>query len=155
VTEPAQPDGGSGEWYADGLRFACTRCGNCCTGPPGAVWFTPDEGRAMAEKLGLDERTFYKRHAHRIDGAWSLKERRTEHGYDCIVLQRHADEPMTGCAVHAARPMQCRTWPFWPELLSSPKAWTSAKLTTPCPGMDNGPLIGIEQIRIQRDALRS
>ena len=29
----------SGPWYADGLSFECTMCGNCCTGPPGAVWF--------------------------------------------------------------------------------------------------------------------
>ena len=25
-------------WYRDGLRFACTRCGACCTGAPGYVW---------------------------------------------------------------------------------------------------------------------
>ena len=25
-------------WYADGLRFTCTQCGNCCTGQPGFVW---------------------------------------------------------------------------------------------------------------------
>ena len=38
------------EWYAEGLRFGCTQCGNCCTGPPGAVWFTAEEGRAMAAR---------------------------------------------------------------------------------------------------------
>ena len=41
------------EWYADGLRFSCTQCGNCCTGPPGAVWFNEDEGKAMADKVGV------------------------------------------------------------------------------------------------------
>ncbi|MFM1805538.1 MAG: hypothetical protein RL136_2417, partial [Planctomycetota bacterium] len=29
-------------WYAEGLRFECTQCGNCCSGGPGAVWFTPE-----------------------------------------------------------------------------------------------------------------
>ena len=49
------------EWYADGLRFQCTGCGNCCTGPPGTVWFTEEEGRAIAASLGLDEATFLRR----------------------------------------------------------------------------------------------
>ena len=40
--------------YADGLRFECTQCGNCCTGPPGRVWFSEEEGEAMAENLGVD-----------------------------------------------------------------------------------------------------
>ena len=30
----------SPEWYRDGLRFECTRCGACCTGAPGYVWVT-------------------------------------------------------------------------------------------------------------------
>ena len=40
-------------WYADGLRFACTRCGNCCTGPPGAVWINEAEARQLARRLEL------------------------------------------------------------------------------------------------------
>jgi len=39
-------------WYKDGLRFQCTRCGNCCTGPPGYVWVTPEEIAAIAEHRG-------------------------------------------------------------------------------------------------------
>jgi hypothetical protein len=35
-------------WFAGGLSFECTCCGNCCTGGEGAVWFDDDEGRAMA-----------------------------------------------------------------------------------------------------------
>ena len=37
------------EWYKDGLAFQCTQCGNCCTGPPGAVWFNDKEAEEMAE----------------------------------------------------------------------------------------------------------
>ena len=39
-------------WYQDGLRFTCTRCGNCCTGAPGYVWVTPAELEALAAHLG-------------------------------------------------------------------------------------------------------
>lgn len=140
------------EWYADGLRFACTQCGNCCTGPPGVVWFNEDEGRAMAEKLGITPEAFYRDHARKIDGRWSLNEVSTSHGFDCAFLDREHIPGKAICALYEARPSQCRTWPFWPENLSSKRAWLAAKQRTPCPGMDNGSLIPIERIRIQRDA---
>jgi Fe-S-cluster containining protein len=153
VAEPGAPVK-EREWYAEGLRFACTRCGNCCTGPPGAVWFNEEEGRAMADLLCLDEATFRRRFARRIEGKWSLKERETGHGYDCIFLDRGDPKGRTSCRVHSARPTQCRTWPFWPENLISQRAWQTAKLTTPCLGMDHGRLVRIEEIRRQRDAVR-
>jgi uncharacterized protein len=40
-------------WYRDGLAFACTGCGDCCTGAPGYVWVTRAEIEAMAAALGL------------------------------------------------------------------------------------------------------
>lgn len=140
------------EWYAEGLRFSCTQCGNCCTGPPGAVWFTADEGRAIAQQLGITEAAFYEQYAHKIDARWSLTERETEHGFDCIFLDRTTNPGKAACSIYHARPTQCRTWPFWPENLRSRRVWQAVKRNTPCPGMDTGKLVPIEQIRIQRDA---
>ena len=140
------------EWYVDGLRFSCTQCGRCCTGPPGVVQFTPEEGRSMARALGIDERTFYQRYAHNVNGRWSLVERLTEFGHDCVFLDRASVPGKAVCGLYAARPAQCRTWPFWPENLRSRRAWASAKRGTPCPGMDNGTLVPVEKIRIMRDA---
>lgn len=140
------------DWFAHGLRFSCTQCGNCCTGPPGAVWFTEAEGKAMAAKLGMSEQDFYRKHARKLDGRWSLNESRTEHGYDCTFLDRDTVPGRAVCSLYQARPGQCRTWPFWPENLHSKRAWLAAKKRTPCPGMDQGRLIPPEQIRIQRDA---
>lgn len=141
----------SDEWYADGLRFQCTQCGNCCTGPPGAVWFTEEEGRAMAERLGITEKQFYRRYATRIGRQWSLKETVTKHGHDCVFLDRTSVPGKAVCSMYTARPSQCATWPFWPENLTSPETWAAVKRHTPCPGMDSGKLVTIEQIRIQRD----
>ena len=149
--EPASPTGPTPEWYAEGLRFECTRCGNCCTGPPGWVWFDQEEGRRIAARLGLDEADFYQRYAHQVNGRWSLKETKTPHGYDCIFLDRTSRPGEAICSIYAVRPVQCRTWPFWPENLSSPRAWQGARRRTPCPGMDHGALVPIEQIRIERD----
>jgi len=133
-------------WYAAGLRFSCTQCGNCCTGPPGAVWFTEEEGARLAAHLGLSERAFRRRFARRLSGAWSLVERRTAHGYDCIFLDRETQPGRAVCAVYESRPTQCRTWPFWPENVASPEAWASAKGATPCPGMGRGNVVTVEEI---------
>ena len=151
MSNGAARDAGDAEWYADGLRFECTQCGNCCTGPPGAVWFNAKEGRQLAETLGLDEATFRKRFARRLDDGWSLQERETEHGYDCVFLDRSTLPGKAICGVYEARPSQCRTWPFWPENLRSPRAWATTKRVTPCPGMDSGKLVPVERIRVIRD----
>jgi Fe-S-cluster containining protein len=136
------------EWYEDGLKFTCQQCGNCCTGPPGAVWFEDTEGRAMAKQLGIEVATFYKQYAHKIRGKWSLREREIEGKFDCVFLDRSSEKP--SCKLYSSRPLQCRTWPFWKENLRSPEAWAQAKRATPCAGMNSGKLIPIEEIRIQR-----
>jgi len=140
------------EWYREGLNFQCTQCGNCCTGPPGAVWFEEDEAEAMASGLGLSVARFKQEWARRLDGRWSLKERLTAHGWDCVFLDRESSPGKALCRLYETRPAQCRTWPFWPENLGSPEAWAEARRETPCPGMGQGAIVPIESIRIQRDA---
>jgi len=128
-------------WYQDGLRFECTRCGNCCTGPSGHIWFTEEEGRAIAAHLRLDHAGFLASHAREVAGRWSLREKPPgDHGHDCIFLTRDASAGTAGCAIYPVRPTQCRTWPFWPALLASRWSWDRARHVTPCPGMDQGPL---------------
>ena len=136
------------EWYADGLRFECTMCGNCCTGPPGAVWFDDEEGAAMAARIGVDRRVFYREYARREGDRWSLRETPTKFGLDCIFLDRTTVPGKAVCGVYETRPRQCRTWPFWPENLRSAATWREVKRVTPCPGMDRGRLVPVEEIRI-------
>jgi len=149
----AVPGNPEPEWHVGGLAFGCTQCGNCCTGPPGAVWFSEAEGRAMAADRGLSEVDFLARFARTIDGRWSLNETRTEHGFDCVFLDRKAIPGKAICGMYHARPLQCRTWPFWPEILKSKRSWESYRRQTPCPGMGSGAMVPIESIRIQRDAM--
>tara|TARA_Y100000589_G_scaffold319949_1_gene349180 strand:- start:226 stop:690 length:465 start_codon:yes stop_codon:yes gene_type:complete len=147
----ANTSSGHDEWYRDGLQFECTQCGNCCTGPPGAVWFTEEEAAEMASHLGLSVSEFNSKWARRLKDGWSLKEVQTVHGWDCVFLDRTSVPGKAICSLYNARPIQCRTWPFWPENLESQSAWEDAKKQTPCPGMGRGDLIPIEQIRISRD----
>jgi Fe-S-cluster containining protein len=140
------------EWYAEGLRFSCTGCGNCCTGPPGYVWFTAWEGKRIAALLGIDEDAFYRQYTRKAGRRWSLTENHTEHGYDCVFLDRRSASGKAICSVYEARPAQCRSWPFWPENLQTQRHWRSTKRATPCPGMDSGEFIPLEEIHRRRDA---
>jgi len=146
--------GDEGEWYADGLRFECTQCGNCCTGAPGYVWFDDDEAQEMADFVGVDKREFYQRYTKRKMGKWTLDEVRYERSkYDCVFLER--DENGRGkCSIYEVRPTQCRTWPFWASNLASPREW--AESAKGCPGMKlpddpkaGGQFVPIEKIRIE------
>jgi Fe-S-cluster containining protein len=116
-------------WYADGLDFSCTRCGNCCGGAPGWCWVSEDEIHALAERLGLDVEAFRHRYTRVVKGRGvSLVEKAN---YDCIFFEKGR-----GCQVYEDRPRQCRTWPFWKSNLRDRDAWVFS--SEGCPGMDQG-----------------
>ena len=151
------PQQKTGEWYAEGLPFTCTQCGNCCTGSPGYVWFHYDELVAMAKFIGIEPDEFLMRYARREGDGWSLREVEREGQFDCVFLKQDAVTGCRTCSIYQVRPTQCRTWPFWPDNLRSPRAWKAAAKRTPCPGMlksldGEGTFYPIEKIRIQRDA---
>ena len=141
---------GDNEWYADGLRFECTCCGACCTGPPGFVLFTDEEATAMAARLGISVPEFLERYTHETAEGRSLQERLTHEGYDCVFLDRESVPDKAVCTLYEARPLQCRTFPWWPENLEHPRHWQ--RLARTCEGVGRGPLIPVEAIRIQRNA---
>lgn len=124
-------------WYADGLRFACTQCGNCCTGTPGFVWVNDAEIAALAEFRGEAEEQVRGLYTRSEGGTRrSLKEKPNG---DCVFYDR-----MAGCTVYPVRPRQCRTWPFWDCNTESPAAW--ARAAAECPGCNQGELIPAEEI---------
>lgn len=45
-------------WYADGLKFKCTGCGDCCTGAPGYVWVNKAEIEAIAADISMEVAEF-------------------------------------------------------------------------------------------------
>lgn len=140
-----RPDPDTGE---RGLRFGCTQCGNCCSGPRGFVLFTPEEGRAIAARLGVSEARFLEEWTSETVRGRSLNEVGSEHGYDCVFLDRERVPGMAVCSIYEDRPAQCRTWPFWPGLLRSREDWVRAKRR--CPGLDRGRLFTPVEIRVVR-----
>lgn len=130
-------------WYADGLAFECTRCGNCCGGAPGYVWVEAGEIREIAKTLGLTPAEFERRHTRKTSRRRSLRE--LANG-DCEFLERYEDGT-SGCKIHAVRPLQCRTWPFWKSNLRSQKTWDLT--ARECPGIDRGPTHPLPVIQAQ------
>lgn len=140
----------SEEWFVreGGLRFACTQCGNCCSGPEGYVHFTPEEGARLAARLGVSVEVFVSGYTKRSPGGLSLAEKRSAYGLDCIFLDRERVPGKAVCSVYEDRPAQCRTWPFWKSVVRSEGSWRAAMRT--CPGIGKGNLVPVEEIRIQR-----
>lgn len=149
-------------WYADGLQFACTGCGNCCTGGPGYIWISAVELTRLAKHLNQTVETVLRQYCRRIGDEVSLKEKaRNARGeYDCVFLREQEITESSGghtvthrkrtCAIYAVRPLQCRTWPFWGGLLASPKAWAEAGKR--CSGINAGPCHALPHIHSHRDA---
>lgn len=136
-------------WFADGLSFTCSQCGNCCTGPPGYVFLSTTEIGRLAEFLNLPREDVIDRYCRRIGARYSLKEKRGAGGWDCIFLEEIGRKRV--CTIYPVRPLQCRTWPFWTGNLASQKAWDAAAAR--CPGMSAGSRrFTREQIEALRDA---
>lgn len=121
-------------WYADGLRFTCTQCGNCCTGAPGHVWVDPADIEAIAAHRGLTPEEFARVHTRIVGERRSLNEHANG---DCEFLVATSDGRRV-CGIYEVRPVQCRTWPFWRSNLTSQRQWQASART--CPGMNHGTL---------------
>lgn len=132
-------------WYADGLRFQCSQCGDCCTGAPGYVWVNKAEIEGLAEELGMTVEAFERDYVRKIGIRKSLKEFRNG---DCVLF----DADTRKCTVYGARPRQCKTWPFWDSNLKSKQAWQAT--CEVCPGSGVGPLVQLESIEEQRKVMR-
>lgn len=124
-------------WYKNGLRFECTGCGQCCTGAPGAVWVTEEEVEKMAAVKNMLLRDFKKHFVRTLDGRLSLNE--DPKNFDCVFLKNKR------CTIYEARPLQCKTFPWWPGVLSDEASWKEAGMR--CEGInENAPIIPFEQI---------
>jgi Fe-S-cluster containining protein len=132
-------------WYADGLKFKCTQCGDCCTGAPGYVWVNADEIAALAAETGDDVERFENLYVRKVGARKSLKE--FPNG-DCVFF----DTQSRRCTVYNGRPLQCRTWPFWDSNLKTPEDWQQT--CEVCPGSGKGKLYQLEQIEEQRKVVK-
>ncbi len=125
-------------WYAGGLRFQCTQCGNCCKnhGEYSYVYLSKVELDAIPKFLGITKKEFLAQYCIKEPG--SLVSLRMDQPA-CPFL--HADNR---CAIYPVRPKQCATWPFWEHNLV-PQVW-NGPVKECCPGIDKGQLYSADEI---------
>ncbi|MHB8345835.1 MAG: YkgJ family cysteine cluster protein [Acidiferrobacterales bacterium] len=125
------------EWITS-LRFRCTGCGDCCTGGPDHyVEIRQGEKEAIRDFLGLSKRWFRRRYVVQVyDQMEGI--RLGVDGRCPFLLDDHH------CRVYPVRPLQCRTYPWWPELIQ-PAAWKAEARR--CEGIGRGPVIAPATIR--------
>lgn len=126
-------------FWADGLRFECTRCSGCCRFEPGFVFLSAHDITRLLQHSGLAFRLFIDTYLRFVDigtgNALSLKETAEN---DCILW---GDK---GCSAYAARPEQCSSYPFWQGILDSPESWEQE--STSCPGIGKGRIVSADTI---------
>lgn len=127
-------------WYKEGLRFKCTGCGRCCTGKAGYVWVSVEEMQSMANVLNISLDLFKRKYTRIREQKYALVEKITlNKEYACVFLQDNK------CLVYQARPLQCRTFPWWPENLNNPESWALA--AQECEGItDQAPIVPYSEI---------
>jgi Fe-S-cluster containining protein len=120
------------------LRFSCTRCGRCCKGEAGYhVYLARSEAEAICTHLGLTWKWFRRHYLRRLDDGSLVA---ADNAAACIFLDAAGQ-----CGIYAARPVQCRTYPFWPELVSSEAAWRREACR--CEGISRGHVVPVARIR--------
>lgn len=115
-----------------GLRFTCQPgCTKCCD-MDGLVYLNEDDLKKAAKFVGMSARKFEAKYLYRTRHQMRFRKPREK---QCPFLEEG------GCSIHPAKPTQCRTFPFWPELVEKRAAWN--KTARYCPGIGKGPLIQI------------
>jgi Fe-S-cluster containining protein len=123
-------------FYKNGIRFECQGDGKCCVtrGRYGYVYLSFNDRKRIAAHLGMSTDAFTAKFTKKVDGLYELQYT----GRDCPFLN------VRQCSIYAARPWQCRTWPFWPENMSD-EVW-DREVASWCPGVGKGRLYTAEEI---------
>lgn len=123
------------------FRFECqSGCINCCT-QPGEVYLTEDDIPRIAAYLDQTQQEFRERYC--VKGVDGLRLANPP-DVSCLFLREN------GCSIHEVKPLQCRTFPFWPEHVRNKRSWK--KLSQYCPGIGVGEVLPKTEVRDQAQA---
>ncbi|MDR1868907.1 MAG: YkgJ family cysteine cluster protein [Treponema sp.] len=120
-------------FFSAGLKFSCKRCSACCRYEAGFVYLSKNDMEKLTGELKTDSENFIKSYCRWVTDrrgkeVLSLREKGNK---DCIFWDKC-------CKIYDARPLQCRTFPFWESIVSSAQSWEIA--ASGCPGMNSGKL---------------
>jgi len=109
------------------VQFKCQDCcSNCCkTG--GVVLISEEDVTKISKYLKISRDEFYKKFTKEEGKKIYLIDREID---DCIFLKNDK------CSIYPVRPIQCKTFPFWPQNVKSEKRWNM--VMNECPGIGEG-----------------
>lgn len=130
--------------YTENLKFKCAQCKNCCCLEGGVVLLSKTDLEKLCKWTELTEEQFKKVYCRKLENAdgktyLCLKDKNKT---ECIFWNKEK-----GCEAYSARPVQCRTYPFWTKILESKSSWEAEK--TFCPGINEGNEVPQEEARAQ------
>ena len=106
----------------------CASCGgHCCRGESGYIWVKYEEISRIATYLSLSVEDFATIYLKKVGHRYSLIEKELkEDDHACIFF----DENKEQCSIYDARPLQCRTFPFWEQFKNNEN-----EVRDECPGI--------------------
>ncbi|NQY22111.1 MAG: YkgJ family cysteine cluster protein [Campylobacteraceae bacterium] len=89
----------------------CEACGGkCCIGESGYIWINQSEREVLAKHLNLSLDELREKHLKKVSYKYSIVEKQLdENNYACTFFDLEKKQ----CSIYEARPIQCRTFPFW------------------------------------------
>ena len=126
------------KFYENGIKFECQGSSNCCVsrGTYGFVYLSSNDLKRLSKYFSISNMQFINKFCDRTDGYLHLKE--INKNGNCQFLKG------TKCSIYKARPVACRSWPFWKENMNA-KTWNK-KIINFCPGIGKGKLFSLSKI---------
>lgn len=109
-------------WFEKSASFACSACGKCCKSSDNRVFINPREREAIAAVVGITTEAFdlnYTKDIIHSDGTKLTTLKMHPDKKQCIFLVGNK------CSVYEARPVQCRTYPYWPQNMIGKAEWNA------------------------------
>lgn len=120
------------------LHFECNQCGACCYGNEDYyIAVNAPDMEKICEHLGIGMAWLKRRYVERLDR--QLYSIRIAGNGRCVFLGEDKR-----CRIYPVRPVQCRTYPWWPELLESKNSWNAEARR--CEGINVGKQVAVSHI---------
>jgi Fe-S-cluster containining protein len=94
------------------------------------------EAGKICTHMGLTWKWFRRHYLRRLEDGDLVA---ADNAGACIFLDATGQ-----CGIYAVRPIQCRTYPFWPELVNSETAWR--REAHRCEGISRGRVVSAARI---------
>jgi len=139
-------------YHSTPLRFKCTQCSQCCYGGKHAyVRASQHEINNIIDYMNIKRELFQEKYLIKlVDHGYGIRMNTNKVGNifgkpgHCMLLNENGK-----CSVYPVRPTQCRTYPFWPEILISKEKWN--KELARCEGINQGDVVDSEHINQQKE----